>query len=181
MKEKILILAYMGTGKTWCEQKYSNIFDFDFQDFKFVYDKSIAHLPLEQRKGNVALRTENPAYPKNWISALLDKLENEENIVTVPFIDHVFDAVNSDLFKTKAKDVRVILAAPRRDNFDEYIERFKSRGNSDGFIERRSKEWPTLSDLFENSENYEKITLRPNQFLDDALITHGIALTPKLC
>lgn len=65
MKEKILVLAYMGSGKTEIEKRYSNACDIDFQDFKFIYDKSIAHLPLEQRKGNVAMRAENLGYPGN--------------------------------------------------------------------------------------------------------------------
>jgi len=41
MKEKIFVLAYMGTGKTEVAWKYQNVIDHDFQDYKFVYDESI--------------------------------------------------------------------------------------------------------------------------------------------
>lgn len=51
--QKILIMAYMGTGKTYLEKNYENIVDFDFQDYKYIYDESIRHLPLEKRKGSV--------------------------------------------------------------------------------------------------------------------------------
>jgi len=179
VKEKILVLAYMGSGKTEAEKRYSNILDIDFQDFKFIYDKSIAHLPLEQRKGNVALRSENPAYPSNWIDAVLQKLAAEETIIVAPFIEHVFRAVDSVEFKTKGHDVRVVLAVPSRDNFEEYVERFRSRGNGEEFIERRRTEWPRLLDLFETTKDYEKIVLMSGKFLDGALSGHGIRLVPR--
>ena len=38
--EKLLIMAYMGTGKTELENKYDNVIDFDFQDYKYIYDES---------------------------------------------------------------------------------------------------------------------------------------------
>lgn len=41
----------MGTGETELENRYDNVIDFDFQDYKYIYDESIRHLPLEQRKG----------------------------------------------------------------------------------------------------------------------------------
>jgi len=177
-KEKILIMAYMGTGKTELEQRYENIADFDFQDFKFVYDKSIAHLPLEQRKGNVNLRTENFDYPRNFLEGALAEL-NAGHIVVSPFIEHVFNAYNSSEFKKKAKDVRVIIVAPSKNNFEEYVSRFKNRGNGDDFIRRRRVEFPSLMNLFETAGNCERIVMKPGQFLDDALIQYGISLEQK--
>ena len=46
MKNKILILAYMGTGKTELERRYNNVIDLDFQDYKYIYDESIRNLPV---------------------------------------------------------------------------------------------------------------------------------------
>ena len=66
--EKLLIMAYMGTGKSELEKQYDNVVDFDFQDYKYIYDESIRHLPLEQRKGSTSLRVENPNYPKNFLT-----------------------------------------------------------------------------------------------------------------
>lgn len=56
----------MGTGKTQLEKHYKNVVGLDFQDYKYIYDKSIRHLPLEQRKGQTSLRTKNPDYPNNF-------------------------------------------------------------------------------------------------------------------
>lgn len=173
--QKILIMAYMGTGKTETENRYNNVIDLDFQDYKYIYDESIRHLPLEKRKGSTDLRTENPNYPKNFIESTLDKL-NSGKIVISPFIEHVFRAYNSYEFKSKAEHIRIILVCPARDNFEEYVERFKKRGNSDKFIERRQAEFSSLVDLFEEAEGYEKIVIKPGQFLSDVLIENGIEL-----
>ena len=176
--KKLLILAYMGTGKTELENRYENVVDFDFQDYKYIYDESIRHLPLEQRKGAVNLRTENSNYPANFLDDAI-KLLNEGKIVVSPFIDHVFSAYDSSNFKSRVDNTRIILVCPTSDNFAEYVERFKQRGNSDEFIARREKEFPSLVALFENAVNYERIVMKPGQFLSEALEEYGINLNLK--
>lgn len=176
--DKLLIMAYMGTGKTELENSYDNVVDFDFQDYKYIYDESIRHLPLEQRKGSTNLRTENPNYPKNFLDDA-KKLLNEGKIVVSPFIDHVFEAYDSSNIKSQINDLRIILVCPERDNFNEYVERFRNRGNSSEFISRRENEFSSLMDIFDNSNNYEKIVMKPGQFLSEALEEYGITLNKK--
>lgn len=175
---KLLIIAYMGTGKTELENRYDNIVDFDFQDYRYIYDESVRHLPLEQRKGSANLRTNNPDYPKNFLEDAV-KLLNEGKIVVSPFIDHVFRAYDDFDIKSKINDLRVILVCPTRDNFAEYVERFKRRGNSDEFIARREKEFSSLVDLFEKANNYERIVMKTGQFLSEALEEYGVVLDAK--
>ena len=177
MKDKILVLAYMGTGKTELAKKYNNIIDLDFQDYKYIYDKSIRDLPLEKRKGSVSLRTENIEYPSNFINVIIEELEKGK-IVLCPFIDHVFNAIDSNNFKTKIEDTRIILVFPMKDNFQEYVERFKKRGNNEEFVLRRRKEFDLLVTMFNNASNndYEKIIIKPKQFLSEALTEYGINL-----
>lgn len=176
--EKLLIMAYMGTGKTELENRYENVVDFDFQDYKYIYDEKIRHLPLEQRKGSTNLRTENPAYPKNFQEDALKHLEAGKVVVS-PFIEHTFKAYDSKDFKRKIEDTRVILVCPERENFSEYVERFRNRGNSEEFILRRQKEFHTLMDIFDNADRYEKITVKKGKYLSEALEEYGIMLTPK--
>lgn len=175
---KLLIMAYMGTGKTELENRYDNIVDFDFQDYRYIYDESVRHLPLEQRKGSANLRTNNPDYPKNFLEDAV-KLLNEGKIVVSPFIDHVFRAYDDFDIKSKINDLRVILVCSTRDNFAEYVERFKRRGNSDEFIARREKEFSSLVDLFEKANNYERIVMKTGQFLSEALEEYGVVLDAK--
>lgn len=176
--ERLLILAYMGTGKTELENRYDNVIDFDFQDYKYIYDESIRHLPLGQRKGSTNLRTENPNYPKNFLTDAI-KLLNEGKIVVSPFIDHVFKAYDGSNIESQVEGLRTILVCPTRDNFDEYVHRSKQRGNSDEFIARREKEFSSLVDLFEQASNYERIIMKPGQYLSEALEENGISLTLK--
>lgn len=73
----------------------------------------------------------------------------------------------------------LMIVCPTSDNFAEYVERFKQRGNSDEFIARREKEFSDLVNLFENATNYEKIVMKPRQFLLEDLEEYGINLKLK--
>lgn len=176
--QRLLIMAYMGTGKTELENNYDNVVDFDFQDYKYIYDESIRHLPLEQRKGSTNLRMENPSYPKNFLADAVQLL-NEGKIVVSPFIDHVFKAYDTSDIKYQISDLKIILVCPTKDNFDEYVERFKQRGNSEKFISRREKEFDSLVNLFEQAIDYERIVMKPGQYLSEALKENGINLNSK--
>ena len=70
---------------------------------------------------------------------------------------------------------------PTEDDFEEYVERFKKRGNSEEFILRRRREFPLLVNLFNNAPNdeYEKVIIKQGQFLSDVLIEYGINLKRK--
>ncbi len=176
--EKILVLAYPGSGKTELERQYEDVVDFEHQDFRYVYDESIRHLPLELRKGSTDLRKDNPEWPENFLTNALSELD-EGKIVVSPFVRTVYEAYNSDYFKDKAKDVKTILVCPRLDQFEDYIERFKERGNSDNFIARRKSEIAAVIEIFENAENCQKIVLESGQYLAESLKNYGIKLNKK--
>lgn len=176
--EKILVLAYPGSGKTELEKQYENVVDFEHQDFRYVYDESIRHLPLELRKGSTDLRKDNPEWPENFLTNALKELD-EGKIVVSPFVKTVYDAYNSEYFKEKAKDVKTILVCPRLNEFEDYIERFKRRGNSDNFIARRKSEIAAVIELFENARDCQKIVLESGQYLAEALENYGIKLNKK--
>ena len=173
--KKTVILAYPGTGKTKLCEIYDNIIDFEHQDYKWIYDESIRNLPLDQRKGRVDLRKENPDFPKNFLDDAI-KLLNKGNIVVSPFIETVFNAFNSTYFKSKIEDARIILACPNQDAFNQYIEKYRQRGNGEQFISRRIKEFPGMIDLFNRADGYEKILLKPGEFLSNALREYGLDL-----
>ena len=172
MKEKIIVLAYVGTGKTEVTKRYQNVWNPSSDSYRYIWDKDI---PLEQRKGSLN-RTENPDFPNNYIDAISEKIHSSD-IVMLPLTEKLFPLYDSKEFKDKMKGVRIILACPPRDRFDDYIERYKARGNSEIFIQNRKNEFPFIMDKFENAKDYEKVTVR--QYLDDALIKHGIKLQPK--
>ena len=176
--EKILVLAYPGSGKTELERQYEDVVDFEHQDFRYVYDESIRHLPLELRKGSADLRKDKPEWPENFLTNALSE-KKKKKIVVSPFVRTVYEAYNSDYFKDKAKDVKTILVCPRLDQFEDYIERFKKRGNSDNFIARRKSEIAAVIEIFENAENCQKIVLESGQYLAESLKKYGIKLNKK--
>ena len=113
-----------------------------------------------------------PGFPKNFLDDAI-KLLNNGKIVVSPFIEVVFNAFDSTYFKCKIEDVRIILVCPNKDAFNQYIELYRNRGNGEQFINRRIKEFPGMIDLFNNADSYEKILLKPGEFLSNALKKYG--------
>ena len=172
-KEQIMVLAYVGTGKTEMTKRYNGVWNPSSDDYRYVWDKDI---PLEQRKSNPN-RVENPDFPNNFIHAVSENLG--QNIVVLVLSEKMFKIYESKEFKDKMKGTRKIIVCPSKESFGEYKEKFKARGNSETFIENRRKEFPAIIDIFENAQGYEKICLQSGQYIDSALIEHGVNLQPK--
>jgi len=177
-KEKILVLAYVGTGKTEMTKRYKGVYNPSSDDYRYTYDKNI---PIEQRKSNPN-RVANPDFPGNFIKVVAEGLENNE-IVLLALTQKLFPLYESEEFKDKVRGARIILACPPKENFGEYEMLFEARGNSETFIENRRKEFPFIIDVFENAQGYEKVVVQQSgqhKFLDGALIKHGIKLQKNL-
>ena len=172
--QKLLILAYPASGKTYVAENYENVVDFEHQDFMWIYDAERAGLPLDQRRSNMQLRQPNPEWPRNYFAAM--ELEfAAERVLISPFIEAVFNVVH----EAKLQDTRVVLVIPEIENFDELEARYHARNTGDEFIERRRADLPICRKLFDSADGYEKIILARGQFLDSALINHGIKLKKK--
>ena len=169
-KEKIVVLAYTGTGKTEMTKRYEGIWNPSSDDYRYIFDKSLSP---EQRKSDPN-RIENPEFPNNFINAISEKLG--EYMVVLVLTPKLFPLYESKEFKDKISGARIIMACPSKDNFGEYEERFKARGNSETFIGNRRKEFPFVMDIFEDAQGYEKVNIEPGQYLDEALVKHGLNL-----
>lgn len=120
MKTKI-ISAFPGTGKTMYHSKHKETtLDSDSSDFSWVIDGD----------GN---KVRNPDFPKNYIEHI------KENIGKYEFI-----------FVSSHKEVRealldeclfFYLVYPDDRRRDEFIERYRSRGNDEKFIQLVSDNW----------------------------------------
>lgn len=73
------------------------------------------------------------------------------------------------------------MAFPNKDIFEEYVERYKNRGNGESFIERRRKEFPLLVEMFKGADEntYKKIELQQGEYLSDILLNNNIQLQKK--
>ncbi|MCL2383913.1 MAG: hypothetical protein FWC79_07350 [Oscillospiraceae bacterium] len=171
MENAMIVLAYVGTGKTEMAKRYDGVWNPSSDDYRYVWDKDI---PYEQRKSNPN-RVQNPDFPNNYIDAIATQVG--KNLILLSLTEKLFPLYDSEEFKSKMKGARMILACPLKDSFEMYEKRFIERGNSETFIENRRKEFPVIMDKFENAQGYEKVIV--HQYLDEALIKYGIKLKQK--
>jgi len=192
---KTLVLAYPGTGKTFAAENFENVFDFEQQHYISIYDEDIRHLPLEQIKGAVGRRKPNPDWPQNFTRGISDVFADGRVVITT-FVPSVFEAIFQTAeivekklgsagcvipiskFITTFKGVRIILAVFDKNSFAELAERFRARGNTEEFIERRRLDFAEVHKLFEEAEGIEKVIIQSGSYLADALVQHGINLVP---
>lgn len=175
-KEKILILAGSGTGKTTAAALYKNVTDIDTINYMFKYSKKhYGKLSSEDFKNLINGWLTSPAdYPKGSIKQkkLLGPLKlffainkaMKNNIVLVPLIPDTFKGMKS-VFKKHRK----ILVFPEKEIFEEYANRFRARGNDENFIKVREADHNAVWELLEAEHGFETIVLKQGEFLTDAL------------
>jgi hypothetical protein len=122
MKSKI-ISAFPGTGKSYYHNKFpDSTLDSDSSNFSWIKDANGANTKVR-----------NPEFPKNYINHI------KQNIGKYEFI-----------FVSSHKEVRDALLAeclffylvyPSEDRKDEFIKRYKNRGNDESFIQLVSDNW----------------------------------------
>lgn len=136
MKSTYVISAFPGCGKSYCFNNHQNVFsmlDSDSSNFSWVKDE----------QGNNT-KERNPNFPQNYINHI------KENIgkVDVIFVSS-HDVVRKAL---KDSNINVILVYPTKEMKDVFIERYRERGNDDGFINFISANWDKFIDNIENED-----------------------------
>ena len=167
MKQKILVLAYPGSGKTFLAENFENVSDLEFQHYRWDYGEH-KNLPLEKLKGRKDLRTNNPDWPNNFFK-LLDEELNKNNIILVPMATSLFERLEY----LNSQNVRIIFAIPTRECFKDIIQAYKNRGNDEKFIESRKSDFEKFYDLV-NKTKYEKTYIKKGEHLHEALQNIGI-------
>lgn len=176
----ILIFAGSGTGKTKAVNDYKNVVDIDTIDYMFSYNKKLyGELNTEELKNLINGWLTNPAnYQKKSIKfkrisggirlmlAISKALKN--NTVLVPLIPDTYKSMRSAF-----KKARKIFVFPEKDNFEEYAERYRQRGNNENFINVRKEEFYEMHDLLEADQNIEKIFIPKGKYLSDILQSLG--------
>lgn len=143
MKTKV-ISAFPACGKTYCfenkQSYYNGILDSDSSEFSWIKDEN---------GNNTDVR--NPDFPNNYIKHIKDNMGKVE-IIFVSSHDVVRDAL-------KENDIEYTLVYPDINQKDEWIRRFKNRGNNDGFINFISNNWDNFITDMENETYPRKIKL----------------------
>ena len=87
MKEKVLVLAYPGSGKTYLAENFKNVSDLEFQHFRWDYGEN-KNLPLEQLKG-CEQKSVKQEWPNNFFE-FLEQIIKKSEITLVPMATSFF-------------------------------------------------------------------------------------------
>lgn len=164
MSKGIVIAGFSGIGKTTLANKYKNVLDLDVT--QFVYDDSdILHIPFEKRKG--MKRKHNPLWPQNYINALKEAQKEYDVVLIWDREDIIKEYINNE--------IEFILCYPSKDDLNNYIQRYRDRGNREKYIKWKLEQYDDKMRLFK-SLNVEKIILTNNQTIEDYLETKRVKL-----
>ena len=135
-----VVSAFPGTGKTYYfnNSESGKVLDSDSSKFNKQY------------------------FPANYIEHIKTSLQND-SIHTIFVSSHkvVRDALVDN-------DIRFLLVYPGRELKEEYIERYKNRGNPPEFIILVEKNWDAWIDELDNQMGCTKIKLKSKEYLWDA-------------
>lgn len=159
----MIVSAFAGVGKTTLAQMYKeDVIDLESGNFKWLDNDGTENL-----KGNKKIP--NPKYPINYLEAI-KKANSQYKVVLISQHDVIrkcLDAVKLDY----------IVVYPEIGLKEEFIERYKLRGNNDNFINLISSKWENwISDL-NLIQNHKKIVINKGQYLSDFVEDFGL---PKL-
>lgn len=148
----IIISAFPGTGKTYFYEKYKNsdikVLDSDSSNFSWIKDKN----------GNNTTKR-NPDFPQNYINHIKENIGKADII----FVSS-HDIVRQSLYDN---GIKYIVAYPDNDCKDEYLERYRNRGNTEEFINMMNKNWDKFINGMKNDKGaHMKWILGINQFID---------------
>lgn len=107
-------------------------------------------------------------FPDNYIDHI------ERNVLD-PKIDKILVSSHKDVRDALvARGIPFVLVYPSRELKDEYIQRYKDRGNNDAFIELLDKNWDTWMDEMDGMEapkgqTLYKVKLGSGQYLTDVM------------
>lgn len=156
----MIVSAFAGVGKTTLAHKYGkDVIDLESGNFKWLENDG-----TEASKGN--RREQNPKYPINYLEAI-KKANTQYKVVLISqheVIRKCLDAVKLDY----------ILVYPNKNMKEEFIERYKKRGNSENFIDLISKEWDNWIDALDEIKTHSKIVLQQGQYLTDFAVELGL-------
>lgn len=136
-KGTIIISASPGCGKSYCTKNYQDkfyILDLDSAKYRYIKDKD----------GN---RTDerNPDFPMNNIKSIKENIGNAD-VIFVSNITTVRKAL-------KDNNLKVIMVYPDKALKEEFMRRYKERGNDENFIRFLSDNWERFIDEIEEDSD----------------------------
>lgn len=156
MKRTLIIAAFPGCGKSQCKKDHPNhlILDSDSSLFSWVWVEGEQNVER------------NPNFPNNYIEHIKENI-GKVDVIFVSSHDVVRDALREN-------GIKYYLVYPNINLKDEYLERYKNRGSSLGFINLLNSKWDEwISELVHQKEEdkpYQTlIELSEGQYINDII------------
>ena len=100
-------------------------------------------------------------FPNNYIKHIKDNL-NKVSIILISTHEEVRKALVDN-------GLKFTLVYPNKDLKDEYIERYKKRGNNENFVKLLDKFWNEWIEQLDSQECEQRIRLKSGQYLCDVI------------
>lgn len=157
MGKGIIIAGFAGVGKTTFANKYNNVVDLEIMDFKWIYNEEINN--IEKKKGYMRKKRKEE-WPYNYFEAI-QKARFIYDIVLISTDNEILNLLNNN-------NLDYIISYPSANCKEEYLQRYKKRGNVNEFIKNVCE---TFDELIEELDSIkcEKIILNDNEYLEDKL------------
>lgn len=157
----MIVSAFAGVGKTTLAQMYKeDVIDLESGNYKWIENGN-----TESTKGDNT-RIQNPRYPINYLEAI-KKANSEYKVVLISqheVIRKCLDAVKLDY----------LLVYPDISLKEEFIDRYKSRGNNNNFVNLITNNWNRWIVDLNQIQNHAKIVLKSGQYLSDFIKELGL-------
>ncbi|BAE47740.1 DUF2325 domain-containing protein [Clostridium botulinum C] len=158
MKNTIVISGFPAVGKSYLfkNKKELKILDSDSSQFSWI-SQGIRH----------------PNFPKNYMKHIKDKI-GKVDVILVSSHKVVRDAL-------KANNINYIIVYPSISLKNEYIQRYKERGNNEGFINMIDENWDSFISEIEEDTFPTKLRLWGGEYLKDILIKKYCPIYQEFC
>ena len=157
-----IISGFPGIGKTTLSKKFPNeVVDMESSNYKWIYfDEDVAYQDSELIKGTEN-RELNPNWPNNYLEAILSNMQRYKYVLIVQGED-VRDLLDEH-------SIDYTLAFPSPQSKSEYVERYRTRGNNEKFINIIEKSFDLWIGNLQKSP-HKKIIIRPGHTLEDEML-----------
>lgn len=160
-EKRIIIAGFSGIGKTTLAKKYKNVIDLDASEY--VYDETdLLDINIEKRKGEY--RKPNLNWPSNYIEAIKKSL-NKYDIVLVWDREDIIEEYIKNEFN-------FIVCYSSKNDLDNYVKRYKNRGNTDKYIKMKLSQYDKRIKLYDELR-LKRIILNNNETLENWLLKNN--------
>lgn len=158
MRNTKIISGFPGVGKSYLfdKNKDLSILDSDSSSFSWI-EKGVRH----------------PEFPQNYIEHIKSNI-GEADIILVSSHKTVRDALRDN-------NIKYILAYPAKRLKQEYIARFRARGNDDAFIKMIDTNWDNFIDEIEQETFPTLLRLWEGEYLGDILTNPYCNVYKEFC